>query len=143
MALATLIASICVAQHFQKKFNVFDTFVLHHFREKRGSFLIIYLQPKLDELHSITAFLRPGIICLTQTWLNDSISDSACNLHNYVCFRRDRLGRQRGGVCAYIDAHLPCKRLIDYEDHEVESLWISVRPFRLPRSITNILVGVV
>ena len=101
------------------------------------------LQPKLDELHSIAALLRPGIICLTETWLNDSISDSACNLHNYVCFRRDRVGRQRGGVCAHIDAHLPCKRLIDYEEHEVESLWISVRPFRLPRSITSILVGVV
>ena len=101
------------------------------------------LQPKLDELHSITALLRPGIICLTETWLNDSILDAACNLHNYVCFRRDRVARQRGGVCAYIDAHLPCKRLIDYEDHEVESLWISVHPFRLPRSITNILRGVV
>lgn len=101
------------------------------------------LQPTLDEPHSITALLRPGIICLTETWLNDSISDSACNLHNYVCFRRDRVGRQRGDVCAYTDAHLPCRRLIDYEDHEVESLWISVRPFRLPRSITNILVGVV
>ena len=49
------------------------------------------LQPKLDELHSITALLRPGIICLTETWLNDSISDAACNLHNYVCFRRIEL----------------------------------------------------
>lgn len=101
------------------------------------------LAPKLDELHAILDVLKPGIVCLSETWLNNSILDSAIDLVNYVCFRKDRVDRQGGGVCAYINSHLPCKRLLDFEVTNIESLWVSVRPFRLPRSISNILVGTV
>lgn len=66
------------------------------------------LRPKMDELHAVVSVTKPEIICLTETWLNINIPDSAIQLGNYACMRRDRPDGQCGGVCVYVDSHLPC-----------------------------------
>ena len=97
----------------------------------------------MDELRAITEVFKPGFVCLTETWFYDYILDSAIAISDYVFFRKDRVNRQCGGVGAYIDSRLPCQHLAEYEATDTESLWISVRPFRLPRTISKILIGVV
>ena len=46
-----------------------------------------------------------------------------------------------GGVCTYVNSHILCKRLVDFELPDVESLWLTIRPFRLPRAVSVILLG--
>ena len=43
--------------------------------------------PKLDELQAIADNNDASFVCLTETWLNADISDSACALSGYTCFR--------------------------------------------------------
>ena len=95
------------------------------------------LLPKMDELYAICEAHSPDIVVISETWLNNYIPESAVELPNYVCFRRD------SGVCAFINLHFPCQRLQDFEVSGIESLWILIRPFRLPRSISCTLIGVV
>ena len=47
------------------------------------------------------------------------------------------------GVCIYIRSSVPCSRIHDFETPEIESLWIKLRPQRLPRHVSLILVAVV
>ena len=58
---------------------------------------------KLPELHYFLNELKPDILCITETWLNDNIPDSLITGDsNYAVFRRDRPGGtavQGGGVC--------------------------------------------
>lgn len=59
-------------------------------------------------------------------------------------FRNDRSERLGGGVCAHVDSTFPCQRLIECEDQDIESLWINIRPFKLPRCGSSaILLGVI
>ena len=46
-----------------------------------------------------------GII-ISETWLDDSISDAEIQMSNFEIFRSDRLGRQRGGVALYLRKNL-------------------------------------
>lgn len=47
-------------------------------------------------------------------------------------------------MCAYVDSTFPCQRLIEYEDQDIVSLWINIRPFKLPRCVSSaILLGVI
>ena len=64
-------------------------------------------------------------------------------LFQTTIFRNDRLTTTGGGVCIYISSKIPCKRLTGYEDPNIESLWPSIRQFRLPRSISLILLAII
>ena len=96
----------------------------------------------MDELQAIVDVNLPGIICLVETWLNPAISDTSISLNGFCCFRRNRPDGY-GGVCAYVVSSIPSARLWDYEIPEVESLWLQIRPFRLPCAVSCILLGVV
>ena len=101
------------------------------------------LVPKVDELEQTIKMNDVDMICLTETWLHPSILDSVLFLSNYVLFRRDRLSSIGGGVCIYVNAKLHCRRLSDFESPSIESLWLSIRPRYLPRSISVILLAVI
>ena len=51
-----------------------------------------------------------------------------------------RVGR---GVCLYVSDKIPCKSLKYYEQCDIESLWISLRPNALPSSISCIIIDVI
>ena len=71
------------------------------------------------------------LVCITESWLNCGIPDSGLSLINYLIFWNDRLTTTGGGVCIY-NSTIPCKRLKEYKDQGIESLRMSIRPFRLP-----------
>lgn len=100
------------------------------------------LRYKIDELQAVVSLNLSRIVCITESWLNSDIVDATIYLSGFSCFRRDRPDG-RGGVCVYVDCHTPCQRLSDFETPEVESLWLNIRPFRLPRAVTTLLLGVV
>ena len=101
------------------------------------------LSGKVDELSVIANINDIDIICITETWLTDTIPDSTVSLQNFNMFRNDRTSSVGGGVCAYINSKIKVRRIYDFENSSIESLWMSVRPNRLPRSIPVLLLAVI
>ena len=101
------------------------------------------LAPKIDELDAVVSINHADIICITETWLSSAILDNVIALPNFNLFRNDRLGSIGGGVCAYINSNIYCRRLTEFESPTIESLWLLVRPKKLPRSVSVILLAVV
>lgn len=46
--------------------------------------------------------LKPDIICVTESWLNESVPDDAITIFGYNVFRSDRTTQKGGGICAWI-----------------------------------------
>ena len=60
------------------------------------------LLPKFDELRAACLVYNPDIICITETWLDESISNNELSLQNFDIVRRDR-NRQGGGILIYVN----------------------------------------
>ncbi len=87
------------------------------------------------------------VFVFTETWLNDTIPDSAIQLHGLSCCRADRdsslsgktLG---GGLCVYINKEW-CNNAAVLSKHcssLVEFMDVECRPFYLPREFTAIVI---
>jgi exonuclease III len=59
------------------------------------------LFPKLEEISYIIYCAKVDILCLTETWLDESICDNDIMIDGYTLFRKDREGRG-GGVAIYV-----------------------------------------
>ena len=59
------------------------------------------------------------IVCICETWLNDSVLSSEL-LHGYSVFRRDRVEKVGGGVLVAVKANLHATRRLDLERNEIE-----------------------
>ena len=101
------------------------------------------LAPKIDELASVCSVDSADIVCITESWLHENIPDSAEQLEDYVLFRNDRPSHA-GGVAAYVRCTIPSRLpVLELNDSVSETLWIRLRPRRLPRSISMILLAVI
>ena len=83
------------------------------------------------------------IYLISESWLSPQIPDSAAAIPGYNLFRNDPTSAPVGGVCIYLRQTIPCTRLFQCEQPDVESLWLSLRPHSLPRSISSIILCVV
>ena len=45
---------------------------------------------KIDEMQAVVSINNPYVVCLTETWLNSNIPNSACDLTDFICYRNDR-----------------------------------------------------
>ena len=64
-------------------------------------------------------------------------------IDKFIHFSNDRLFSRGGGVCVYINTGIYCRKLEHFEHPDIESLWIVLRPKRLPKSISIILLAVI
>ena len=97
---------------------------------------------KIDELECVCNLNSADGVCVTETWLTDTIPDSAVSMKNYVLFRRDR-PTHAGVIAAYSNCDIPCQIVSTPTDSPTEILWIKLRPRRLPRPVPIILLGIV
>jgi hypothetical protein len=67
------------------------------------------------QLKSEISVKNAEIICVTETWLNETISDSELHVEGYNIFRKDRLTRG-GGICCFIKNNIQCVRRVDLEN---------------------------
>jgi hypothetical protein len=79
---------------------------------------------------------------ITETWLNDNIDDAAVEIPTFSVARRDRKSRSGGGVCAFIKSYIPFKVLTELHDDNFETLWLRIRPFKLFRGFSCLIVCV-
>ncbi|KAI4885552.1 hypothetical protein NFI96_004062 [Prochilodus magdalenae] len=108
------------------------------------------LDNKLDLLRlrmSVSDEMRNcAVICLTETWLNDSMPDSAFQLAGRQLFRADRnqlSGKARGGgLCVYINKGwcTNCVVVNALCSEATEQLTVKCRQHYLPREFTAVFV---
>ena len=66
------------------------------------------------------------VICITESWLHDAISDDEIKMEEYTVFRRDRVGDSHGGVCVYVKNNLHVRRRNDMEIQNIECVWLEI-----------------
>ena len=78
------------------------------------------LKNKLNCLNALTTPQTLSLICITESWLDDSVPNTLIGGPNYQVYRKDRIGRG-GGVCVLVhndiqhNFHLPSNRFPDLE----------------------------
>lgn len=100
------------------------------------------LENKVNELGDMLREHVIGIAGITETWGVDNQTDDAFSASGYDIIRRDR-GSKGGGVLCYVRSDIPYKKYDQLMDDELETLWITARPPKLPREFSNLVVGVV
>ena len=99
------------------------------------------LAPKLDEVFDVITNANLDIACITETWLRDHIHDNIVSIPGYNLVRRDRIDVIHGGVCTYIKKGLKYTVLEDLYDDKIEAIWLQLRPSRLPRGLSSIIIA--
>ena len=101
------------------------------------------LLPKDDELTGPIYTKPVDIIAVTESWLLNAIENRLFQLNNYNLFRKDRITGRGGGICIYIKKNIPCMRWSKFENDRLECLWLYLRPKRLPRPFSGIVIAVI
>ena len=84
------------------------------------------------------------IVCITETWLTKNISNSVVDISDYTLVRKDRSADKRGGgVCTYIKSSIDFTTIDELNDSPFESLWVYLRPNRLPRGFSCLIIGII
>ena len=65
------------------------------------------------------------VVCICETWLNESILSSEL-LPGYSIFRRDRVGKIGGGVLVAVKLNLHATRRLDLENENIELVVIEL-----------------
>ena len=80
---------------------------------------------KIDELSTNCSLYSPDVVCITETWLNESVLDSEVCIANYQLVRLDR-DRHGGGIALYIANYLSFTLICSRPD-TLEFLAISIK----------------
>ena len=117
-------SSLCtrsVQKYFFKKVNNMKGFKMAHLNVRS-------LYNKVDEIAYLLCKSQLDLLCITESWLDNSITDSEIHIPGYAIERRDR-NRNGGGVLMYIKDTLKydLRRDISEVSTTVENIWIDVK----------------
>lgn len=85
------------------------------------------LRPKIDEFRWIFQHSNVDIICVSETWLDQSTPDGLISLQGYKIFRSDRPLRCGGGVAIYVRNGITCKFCCKSESNDkIEHLFLEI-----------------
>ncbi len=82
------------------------------------------LLPKLDNLRAECAFHNPLAVCITESWLDEEISDNELSINDYCLLRLDR-SRHGGGVALYVRDTFLVKTIF-VGNHSFECIVVSI-----------------
>lgn len=77
------------------------------------------------------------VLGISESWLDDTITDAAIALPGHDVHRRDR-NRRGGGVLVYVSHHVCCKRQMDLESDEIEAIWLEIKVRKHPILVCNV-----
>ena len=102
------------------------------------------LTNKIDELHVIAKQQHSDIVAVCESWLTPEMPIEPYLLHGYHApIRRERTGKRGGGVLCYVKDRFPMRQWNELCDPDVESIWLTVFPQRLPRQFSVISIGII
>ncbi|GAB0207137.1 hypothetical protein GRJ2_003179300 [Grus japonensis] len=82
---------------------------------------------KQEELETCVCLKGYDLIGIPETWW-DSSYDWSVGMEGYRLFRKDRQGRQRGGVALYVHDQLECMELhLGMDEEPTKSLWVRIK----------------
>ena len=98
------------------------------------------LYPKIDDIKLLCLECEPDILGITESWLNDSISNSEIHIPNYNIYRKDRADGY-GGVILYTHNRLDTNliTLSQSTQGKIDTIWVKLA---LPFS-RSVLVGII
>ena len=97
--------------------------------ELKNKFSVVHynVQSILNKVDIIQSELQQfDVISLTETWLDNTISDDEIIFNGFNLFRRDRVNDRHGGVCVFVKRELYAKRRIDLELQNTECIWVEI-----------------
>ena len=97
---------------------------------------------KFDDLSCVLKDDNVDIACISETWLKEDIPNDVVGISGYIMYRHDRSHKRGGGVAVYVRDTIPHHTWPDLQDPEFESLWITLRPLRMPRMFSHITIAV-
>lgn len=80
------------------------------------------LFPKLPEIRLIAQQSNATAICITETWIDSTVSDEEIKIDQYSVIRNDR-NRHGGGVCIYIRTDIPFNPRDDFKTARITPLY--------------------
>lgn len=81
--------------------------------------------PKMSEIRMLCSKYKWSIFGCSETWLDDSVTDTELEIANYNLIRRDR-NRKGGGVCVYVRSELSFNVINDLDNDLIEAVWIDI-----------------
>lgn len=107
---------------------------------RKNELLIIHLNArsivnKSDDFHQYCQTLKPDIICVTETWFDDSVPKQSYAPPGYKVIRKDRCedfkqmhGKNKGGgIAVYYKQEIKVEKKNLFEDEVDEILWVKVK----------------
>ncbi|XP_033096907.1 uncharacterized protein LOC117101127 [Anneissia japonica] len=102
------------------------------------------LNNKLNELSVVLESNNVDVAGIAESWFPANLPPELSNIDGYCTFSRPTTDERGGGVALYVKNSIKCKVLTDiFVPDDIEALWVSVRPSRLPRFVTSFVVGVI
>ena len=99
------------------------------------------LASKIDEIKVIKDNYGMDVLAITEIWCTSSIPDGSLSLPGFNLYRRDRQdGRQHGGIVCYIRDTIPTKQWTELNQPELETMWMTIRPPKMPRNHPQITI---
>ena len=99
----------------------------HRHAELNIAFLnVCSLRKKVNEVQNVIAARGIHIMCIAETWLDDSVSDGELTIPHFCLHRRDRSEGRGGGVCMYIHESLSAVQLKTLESNALELMWMEI-----------------
>ena len=99
---------------------------------------------KIDELDAECQNKCIDIDAITETWLKGDIPSISLQLSGfYPPLRNDRNSRRGGGVACYVRQGIQYKHWEELQELCAETVWLTIMPKRLPRTISIIIIGVI
>ena len=83
------------------------------------------LFPKIDELRLECANRRPDIVCIVESWIDNSVTNGELLLSGYQLYRRDR-NRHGGGILIYVNISFSCELVLESSSYDIELLSLSI-----------------
>lgn len=80
---------------------------------------------KKDEVHALAEASNAAVLAVSETWLDDTITDGEIAIPGYLVERKDRK-RDGGGVCLYIKNNLAYNKRTDLISNDIELIAIDL-----------------
>ncbi len=98
------------------------------------------LPNKLDEIQTRISSIKPNIVILTESWLDDTYPDASITIDGYSIIRRDRV-TLGGGIICFLSNSFECKVL---SSQDIPSLSVCATEFlvMIIRDLRLLLIGI-
>ena len=99
---------------------------------------------KIEDLEIVIKNNDVDIACITETWLTANIADPVVDISGYTIVRKDRaMPKRGGGVCAFVKSSISFRTIEELDNPLFECLWLYLRPPRLPRGFSCIIICII